>query len=549
MAKDILYGEDARKKLKAGVDKMARAVSTTLGPKGRNVALDKSFGAPQVVHDGVTVAKEIELEDKFENMGAQLVKEASSKTNDIAGDGTTTAMVLAQALVEEGIRNVSAGANPMVLKKGLDKAAEVVVAEIKNLSKPITTQEEKAQVATISAQNEEIGKIIAEAMEHVGTNGVITVEESKGFEMELEYKEGMQFDKGYASAYFVSNSEKMTAEIEDPYILVTDSKVSSMQDLLPMLENFVKVSKNLVIIAEDIDGEALATLVVNKIRGTFNALAIKAPGFGDRRKAMLEDIAVLTGATYVSEDMGRKLDSVTVEDLGRAEKVISDKDDTIIVGGKGQESQVRARVAQIEKQIENSTSDYDKEKLMERLAKLAGGVAVIRVGAASETELKEKKLRVEDAVNATKAAVEEGIVPGGGVALLKAREAINKLKLEGDEAVGARVLYRALEKPIRLIVENAGQDAGKVLGELARLHEDPKNSGMGYNVMTMEYVNMIKAGIPDPAKVTRSAIQNSVSVATMVLTTECLVTEAPKQESVPDMSGMGGGMGGMPGMM
>lgn len=548
MAKEILYGDDARTKLKAGVDKLAEAVATTLGPKGRNVALDKSFGAPQVVHDGVTVAKEIELEDKFENMGAQLVKEAASKTNDVAGDGTTTATVLAQALVDEGLKNVSAGANPMILRKGLDQASQIVVEEVRKLATEIDTKEEKAQVATISAQSESIGSLIAEAMDHVGNTGVITVEESKGFEMELEYKEGMQFDKGYASPYFVTNPDKMDAEIEDAHILVTDVKVSNMQDLLPMLENFMKQSKNLVIIADDIDGEALATLVVNKLRGTFNALGIKAPGFGDRKKAMLEDIATLTGANLISEDMGRKLESVTVEDLGKAERVISTKDDTTIVGGMGDNENLKKRVAQIETQIENTSSDYDKEKLIERLAKLTGGVAVIKVGAASETELKEKKLRVEDAVNATKAAVEEGIVAGGGVSLLNARESIKSLKLQGDEKVGADVLYRALEKPARLIVENAGEDAGKVIGELERRNGKEKNPNLGFNVLTMEYVDMIKAGILDPAKVTRSAIQNAVSVATMILTTETLVTDIP-EEGGNDLGAAGMPGGGMPGMM
>ncbi|HXK52408.1 chaperonin GroEL [Candidatus Nomurabacteria bacterium] len=548
-AKQIIYGNDARTKLKAGVDALAQAVATTLGPKGRNVALDKSWGSPQVVHDGVTVAKEIELQDKFENMGAQLVKEASSKTNDIAGDGTTTATVIAQALVEEGIRNVSAGANPMILRKGLEKATDVVVKEIASLAKKITTKEEKAQVATISAQSSEIGNLIADAMDKVGDNGVITVEESKGFEMELDHKEGMQFDKGYASPYFVTDTDKMTAEINDAYLLVTDAKVSSMQDLLPMLENFVKVSKNLVIIADDIDGEALATLVVNKIRGTFNALAVKAPGFGDRRKAMLEDIAALTGATMISQDMGRKLDSVTVEDLGRAERVFATKDETTIVGGTGNEVAIKERVQQIESQIKNTTSDYDKEKLQERLAKLTGGVAVIKVGAASETELKEKKLRVEDAVNATKAAIEEGIVPGGGVTLLKIRKALLDMKLEEDEEVGAKTLYNALEKPVRLIVSNAGVDAGRIIGEIERLATEKKNSNMGFNVMTMKYVDMIEEGITDPAKVTRSAIQNAVSVATMILTTECLVTDAPQEKDENSSAGGMGGMGGMPGMM
>ncbi|MBN1162886.1 chaperonin GroEL [Patescibacteria group bacterium] len=549
-AKMMIYQEEARKKLKAGVDALAKAVATTVGPKGANVALDKSWGAPQVVNDGVTIAKEIDLEDKFENMGAQLVKEAASRTNDVAGDGTTTATILAQALVESGLKNVSAGANSMILREGLEKAAKVAVEEIKKISKPITDKEEKAQVATISAQSREIGDIIAEAMEKVGNNGVITVEEGKGFEMELEYKEGMQFDKGYASPYFVTNPDKMEAEIDDAYILVTDAKISNMQDLLPMLENFVKVSKNLVIISEDVEGEALATLVVNKLRGTFNALAVKAPGFGDRRKAMLEDIAVLTGAAVISADTGRKLESVTVEDLGRAEKVISDKDNTTIVGGKGTEKAVDDRIAQIEKQIESSSSDYDKEKLQERLAKLSGGVAVISVGAATEAEMKEKKLRVEDAVNATKAAVEEGIVPGGGIALLRAREALNKLDLEGDEATGVRILVEALEKPTRLIVENAGLDGGRVLAEIDRQSVQKKNPRLGFNVMTMKYVDMVEDGILDPAKVTRSALQNAVSVAIMIMTTDALVTDVPKKEdSGAGAAGMGGGMGGMGGMM
>ena len=546
--KMILYGDQARAKLKAGVDKLTRTVATTLGPKGGNVALSKSWGAPQVVHDGVTVAKEIELEDKFEDMGAQLVKSVAEKTNEVAGDGTTTSTVLAQALVDEGLRNVSSGSNAMILKRGLEKAVVVAVAEIANLSKKISTKEERAQIATISAQSEEIGKLISDAMEKVGANGVLTVDESKGFEMELEYKEGMMFDKGYASPYFVTNSDRMEAVIEDPYVLITDSKVSSLQDLLPMLENFVKISKNLVIISDDVDGEALATLVVNKLRGTFNALAVKAPGFGDRRKAMLEDIAVLTGATLISEEMGRKLDSVKIEDLGRAERVISTKDDTTIVGGKGNERNIKARVSQIEKEIALTTSDYDKEKLQERLAKLSGGVAVIKVGAATETELKEKKLRVEDAVNATKAAVEEGIVPGGGVAFLRIKDAVKNLKLEGDEATGAKILHKALEQPTRWIVSNAGEDAGRVLGELERLTKEQKNPNLGFNVLTMEYVDMVKFGIIDPAKVARSALQNAVSAAIMIMTTECLVAEAPKKEDEHNHAPMGGGMGGMGGM-
>ncbi len=549
-AKQILYGDAARSKLKNGVDKLARAVVTTLGPKGRNVSLDKKWGAPSVVHDGVTVAKEIELDDPFENMGAQLVKEAASKTNDVAGDGTTTATLLAQAIVNDGLKNVSAGANPMILRHGLEKAAELVVKEIESMAKKISTKEEKAQIATISAASAEIGQIISDAMEHVGNNGVITVEESKGLKMEVEYKEGMQLDKGYASPYFVTNSDKMESVIENAYILITDQKISAIADLLPMLENFVKVSKNLVIIADDVDGEALATLVVNKLRGTFNALAVKAPGFGDRRKEMLADIAALTGGTVISEEIGRKLDSVKVEDLGKADRVVANKDETVIVGGKGKKADIQARVSQIQKQMEATDSSYDKEKLQERLAKLTGGVAVISVGAASETELKEKKLRVEDAVNATKAAVEEGIVPGGGVAFLRARKALKKVKLEGDELVGANILFNALEKPLRMIVENAGVDSGWVVRELEHREEQAgKNGGnIGYNVLTMEFDDMVKSGIIDPAKVTRSALQNAVSVAIMILTTETLVTDVPEKDKPMAGGGMPGGMSGMGGM-
>lgn len=542
-AKKIIYGEEARAKLKAGVDALTKAVATTLGPRGGNVALDKSWGTPQVVHDGVTVAKEVELEDKFENMGAQIVKEAASKTNDVAGDGTTTSVVLAQAIVESGLKSISTGTNAMILRKGLEKVTDAVVNEIKNISKKISSKEEKTQVATISAQNAEVGKLIAEAMEKVGNEGVITVEESKGFELELEYKEGMQFDKGYASPYFVTNTEKMESVVEDPYILLTDSKISGMQDLLPLLEGFVKVSKNLVIIADEVDGEALATLVVNKLRGVLNVLAVKAPGFGDRRKAMLEDIAALTGATLVSEEMGRKLETAKVEDLGRCDRVISDKDNTTIVGGKGDSSEISKRVKQLESQIDTSTSDYDKEKLQERLAKLSGGVAVVKVGAATEAELKELKLRVEDAVNATKAAVEEGIIPGGGITYLKARKVINEMKLEGDEAVGGKILYEALEKPIRLLIRNAGCDEGRALGEIERKWEDEKNPNIGFNVMTQNYSDMVKDGIIDPAKVARSALQNAVSAATMILTTECLVTELPKKEE--ESHNHAGGMEGM----
>ena len=547
MAKQILYGEEARNKLKNGVDALANAVSTTLGALGGNVALSKSWGAPQVVNDGVTIAKEIDLLDPFENMGAQLVKEASSKTNDVAGDGTTTATVLAQALVAEGVKNISAGANSMVIKKGLERASALAIDEIKKLSKSITSKEERVQVATISAQSEEIGRLIAEAMEKVGDRGVITVEEGKALHMELDYKEGMQFDSGYLSAYFVTESEKMLAEINNPYILVTDQKVSNLQELLPMLENLLKVGKNLVIIAEDVDGEALATLVVNKLRGTFNVLAIKAPGFGDRRKEMLTDISILTGATFITQDIGRKLDSVTVEDLGTAERVISSKDTTTLVGGKGVQKELLARIRQIENQIKSTTSEYDKEKLNERLAKLSGGVAVISVGAATEVEMKDKKLRVEDAVNATKAAVEEGIVPGGGVALLRIMDSIKNLEksLEGDEATGVSILYKSLEKPTSLIVKNAGLNSDRILSELERRSVTEKN--IGFDVLKMEYVDMVKAGIIDPAKVTRSALQNAVSVASMIITTECLVADLPKKDD-SSMGGMPNGMGGMGGM-
>ena len=544
--KNIIYGDAARMKLKAGVDKLAKAVATTLGPKGGNVALDKSWGTPAVVHDGVTVAKEIELEDKFENMGAQIVKEAASKTNDVAGDGTTTATVLAQAIVDAGLKNISAGANAMMIKRGLEKAVDAVVEEIKHMSKKISSKEERIQVATISAQSEEIGKIIADAMEKVGEQGVITVDESKGFDIELEYKEGMQFDKGYSSPYFVTNPDKMESIVEEPYILVTDSKISGMQDLLPMLESFVKVSKNLVIIAEEVEGEALATLVVNKLRGVLNVLAVKAPGFGDRRKAMMEDIAILTGASFVSQETGRKLDSVTIDDLGRADRIIADKDNTTIVGGKGDSKELQERIKQIRTQIEQGTSDYDKDKMKERLAKLSGGVAVIKVGAATEAELKELKLRVEDAVNATKAAVEEGIVPGGGITFLNVRKAIDNLELQGDENTGARILHESLEKPARLLIRNTGADDGKILAEIERRMLEEKNTNVGYNVVKMSFVDMVLDGIIDPAKVARSALQNAVSAATMILTTECLVAEAPKKdEPKPGNPGMGMDMDGM----
>lgn len=530
MPKQLLYSEEARKKLKAGVDKLARAVVTTLGPKGRNVALDKKWGAPNVVHDGVTVAKEIELADPFENMGAQLVQEAASKTNDVAGDGTTTATLLSQAIVSEGLKNITAGVNPMILRRGLEKATEAVVEEIKKLAKPIHTREEKAQIATISAASKEIGNLIADALEKVGDGGVITVEEGKGLKLEVEYKEGMMLDKGYASSYLITDPSRMEAVINDPYILITDQKIASLQDILPMLENFVKVSKNLVIIADEVEGEALATLVVNKLRGTFNALAIKAPGFGDRRKEMLADIATLTGGKVIAEDLGRKLDSVTMDDLGRADRVISGKEDSVIVGGKGKKEAIAARVEQIKSEIEATDSEFDKEKLEERLAKLTGGVAVVNVGAATEVELKEVKARVEDAVNAAKAAIEEGIVPGGGVAFLKARKALSKVKLEGDEAVGIAILERALEQPIRKIVENAGVDAGWVVREVEK-----RGDNIGFDVIDMEFADMIQKGITDPAKVTRSALQNAVSVATMILTTEALITDIPEEKKNPPL--------------
>lgn len=544
MAKQIKYNEDARQALLAGVNKLAQAVVTTLGPKGRNVALDKKWGAPNVVHDGVTVAKEVELADPFENMGAQLVKEAASKTGDVAGDGTTTATLLAQSIVNAGMKAITAGANPMILKNGLSKGVEAVVEEIRKMSKPVKGEEIK-QVATISAADAQIGEKIAEALNKVGKDGVVTVEEGKGLELELEYKEGMEFDKGYASAYFATNAEKMEAEVEDPYILITDKKVSSLQELLPFLENFVKVSKNLVIIADEIEGEALAVLVVNKLKGVFNVLAVKAPGFGDRRKQMLEDIAVLTGGTVISEDTGRKLDSVKLEDCGRAEKVWSDKDNTRIIGGKGSKSALDARVKQIRSELDSTTSDYDKEKLQERLAKLSGGVAVINVGAATEVELKEKKERVLDAVAATKAAVEEGIVPGGGVTQLRARKVLVALKKNltvDDEKIGVDILYTALGMPVRMIAKNAGVDDGWV----ERTVEENKVLDFGFNALTNDFGSMLAAGIVDPAKVTRSSLQNGASVATMVLTTECLITDLPEKK--PEMpGGMPGGMGGMGG--
>ncbi|TAK20134.1 MAG: chaperonin GroEL [Chloroflexota bacterium] len=530
-AKQLIFREDARKALKRGVDQLAEAVKTTLGPKGRNVALDKKYGAPSVTHDGVTVAKDIELSDPFENMGAQLLKEAASKTNDVAGDGTTTATVLAQAIVNEGLRNVAAGANPMLLKRGLDKAVEAVVGEIKAMSTPVKGKEDIAHVAAISAADREIGELIAEVMDKVGKDGVITVEESRGLRFETEFVEGMEFDRGYISAYFVTNSERMVAELDEPYILITDKKVSAISDILPLLEKLLQTGrKEFVVIAEEVEGEALATLVVNKLRGTINVLAIKAPGFGDRRKEMLRDIAVLSGGQVISEEAGRKLDSTTLNDLGRARRVVANKDETTIVEGHGKPDEIQGRIKQIKAQIDETTSDYDREKLQERLAKLSGGVAVIKVGAGTETELKEKKHRVEDALSATRAAIEEGIVPGGGVALVNAAKALDTIKLTGDEGTGAMILRRALEEPMRHIGFNAGLDGSVLVDTIRRKSDEAKNKNIGYDVIGAEYVDMVKKGIIDPAKVTRTALENAASIAGMILTTEVLITEIPEKE-------------------
>jgi chaperonin GroEL len=543
-AKQLVFSEEARRRLQHGMDILASAVVTTLGPKGRNVAVDRKFGSPTITHDGVTVAKEIELEDPFENMGAQLLKEAATKTNDIAGDGTTTSTVLAHSIVSEGMKNLAAGANPMLLKRGIEAATKAVADEIKAQAIEITTKEEIANVASISAQDRTIGELIAEVMDKVGKDGVITVEESKGLEFETEYVEGMQFDRGYISPYFITDPEHMEANIDEPYVLIHDKKISAASDIVPILEKLVQVGKReLVIIAEDIDGEALATLVLNKLRGMLNVLAVKAPGFGDRRKAMLQDIAVLTGAEVISEETGRKLESVVINDLGRAEKVVSTKDDTTIVGGQGDEQQIKGRIEQIKVEIENSTSDYDKEKLQERLAKLAGGVAIIRVGAATETELKEKKHRVEDALSATRAAVEEGIVPGGGVALVNAVASLEKAEAgaEGDILTGVRILRRALEEPMRQIAANAGKDGAVTVETVRRLQKDQDNKRLGYDVISEEYVDMVTAGIIDPAKVTRGGLENAASIAAMILTTEALITDIPEKEKTPPMPG-GGGM-------
>jgi chaperonin GroEL len=544
MPKQIEFNDAARRSLKRGVDTVADAVKTTLGPRGRNVSIDKKFGAPTVTHDGVTVAKEIELKDPFENMGARLLVEVATKTNDVAGDGTTTATVLAQAIVNEGLKVVAAGANAMLLKRGLDKGAEAIVAELKSLAKPVRDRADIAHVATISAADSEIGDLIAEVMEKVGKDGVITVEESKGIAFETEYTEGMQIDRGYISAYFVTNSERMEAELEEPYILITDKKISSIQDILPVLEKALQVTKNLVIVAEDVDGEALATLVVNKLRGTVNVLAIKAPGFGDRRKAMLQDIAILTGGTLISEEIGRKLDSATLEDLGRARRVVSDKDNTTFIEGRGNEKAIKARIEQIRAQTETTTSDFDREKLQERLAKLAGGVAVLKVGAATEPELKEKKHRVEDALSTARAAVEEGIVPGGGVALINVTPALDKVQLShDDEKYGVQILRRALEEPMRQLARNAGEDGAVIIDAVRRGSKETGESAYGYNVLTGEFGSLIEQGVIDPVKVTRSAVQNAVSIAGLLLTTEALIADLP-EDKAPAMPGGGGGMGG-----
>ena len=530
-AKQLIFGEEARRKLKNGIDVVAAAVVTTLGPKGRNVAIDRKFGSPTITHDGVTVAKEIELEDPFENMGAQLIKEAATKTNDIAGDGTTTSTLLAHSIVTEGLKTLAAGGNPMLLKRGIEIATAKVSEAIKKAAMPISTRQDISAVATTSAQDASIGELIADVMDKVGKDGVITVEESKGLEFEKEYVEGMQFDRGYISAYFITDSEHMESVIPEPYILIYDKKISAAQDIVPVLEKLVQTGKrDLVIIAEDIDAEALATLVLNKLRGMLNVLAIKAPGFGDRRKAMLQDIAILTGAQVISEETGRKLDTVTLTDLGRAEKVTADKDNTTIIGGKGEEAQIKGRIEQIRIEIDKTTSDYDREKLQERLAKLSGGVAIIRVGAATETELKEKKHRVEDALSATRAAVEEGIVPGGGVALINAMVVLDDLKLDTeDEQIGVKIVRKSLEMPMRKIVENAGKDGAVIVEGVRAAQKSHKNEKFGYDVIRDDYIDMIKGGLGDPAKVTRGALENAASIAAMILTTEALITDLPEK--------------------
>ena len=545
MAKQIKFDAEARQKILAGVEKLSNAVTSTLGPSGRNVILDKKFGSPQITKDGVTVAKEIELPDPFENMGAQMVKEVASKTNDVAGDGTTTATLLAESIYREGLKNLTAGANAMALKNGIDKATAAVVASIAKQAKKVKTADEITQVATISANgDEEIGKMISDAMDKVGQNGTITVEEAKTLDSSLDVVEGMQFDKGYLSPYFVTSPEDMECELENPFILLFEKKISNLQDMLPLLQAVAKTGRPLMIIAEDVEGEALATLVVNKLRGTFSVCAVKAPGFGDRRKAILEDIAILTGGKLISEDIGVKLESVTLDMLGRAKKVVVDKDNTTIVEGLGKKSDIDGRVAVIKKQIEDTTSDYDREKLQERLAKLSGGVALIKVGAATEAAMKEKKDRVDDALHATRAAVEEGIVAGGGVAYIRAQKAIEGLALEGDEKVGASIVERAIEAPLRKLVNNAGQEAALVIANVKKA-----TGNNGYNVRTGEYADLLKAGVVDPAKVTRSALQNAASIAGLLLTTDCMVTDLPEKKADCGCGGHGGAGGGMDGMM
>jgi len=545
MPKQLVFSEDARRRLQRGVDTLANAVATTLGPKGRNVALDKKFGAPTVTHDGVTVAKEIELEDPYENMGAQLLKEAATKTNDIAGDGTTTSTVLAHAIVTEGLKNLAAGFNPMLLKRGIEQATDAVVESLRKQAQKIDTKEEIGSVATNSAADAEIGGLIADVMDKVGKDGVITVEESKSLQFETEYVEGMQFDRGYISAYFITAPDAMEAVIADPYILIYDKKISAAADIVPVLEKLVQIGKReLVIIAEDIDGEALATLVLNKLRGMLNVLAVKAPGFGDRRKAMLQDIAILTGGTVITEELGKKLESTTLSDLGRATKVVSGKDDTTIIEGKGNSKAIKGRIEEIRVEMDKSTSDYDKEKLQERLAKLSGGVAVIRVGAATETELKEKKHRVEDALSAARAAVEEGIVPGGEVSLLNAVAALEKLKADDEDAqVGINIVRRSLEAPLRRLAANAGLDGSVIIDGIRRKAKEEKNKNIGFNIITGEYVDMIDSGVIDPVKVVRGALENAASIAAMILTTDALITDVPEKDKAPAMPPGGGGMG------
>ncbi|MCD8790120.1 chaperonin GroEL [Mammaliicoccus sciuri] len=541
MAKELKFSEDARRSMLAGVDKLANAVKVTLGPKGRNVVLDKKFTSPLITNDGVTIAKEIDLQDPYENMGAKLVAEVANQTNDVAGDGTTTATVLAQAMIQEGLKNVTSGANPVGIREGIDKAVKVALEELHNISQPVEKKEEIAQVGSISAADEEIGKFISEAMEKVGNDGVITIEESKGFSTELEVVEGMQFDRGYTSPYMVTDSDKMTAELENPYILITDKKISSFQDILPILEKILQTNRPILIVADDVDGDALTNLVLNRLRGTFTAVAVKAPGFGDRRKAMLDDLAILTGGQVITDDLGLDLKETTLDMLGEAGKVQVTKDDTTIVEGQGDSVNIDARVGQIKAQIEETTSDFDRTKLQERLAKLAGGVAVIKVGAATETELKERKLRIEDALNSTRAAVEEGIVAGGGTALVSIYNKVAEVEAKGDVQTGVNIVLKALESPLRQIVENAGLEGSIIVEKLKNADE-----GIGYNAATDEWVNMLDAGIVDPTKVTRSALQNAASVAAMFLTTEAVVADIPEEEpAAPDM----GGMGGMPGMM